>query len=251
MRASTSCVRARAGDSTFADTRRPSQWTHLIGSLIATSTLIYALLQIVGVQEESRARVGWWAPFTLVYPFATAAQPSVTWRDTAGFISFFSSAAICLGAPVLLLLVASELTRGIQASRRRSTPSRRIQWPSRTPGTGWTTSASSSLSQGRSSRASATASSAPKPCSTSTLPVSSSPAPVRRPPERPESSLTGRTFRSNDHGRDISPCEDTGVQKVQDLGVHGAWAVSRVSSWSRRVAIWREHPAQIRRTPGS
>ncbi|KAL8280407.1 hypothetical protein RQP46_007055 [Phenoliferia psychrophenolica] len=72
-------------------------WTHLVGSLVAFFSLAYALLRVMELQDVPEHRVGWWAPFTLVHPFKSPSQPSVTWRDTAGFVSFFLSAAFCLG----------------------------------------------------------------------------------------------------------------------------------------------------------
>jgi hypothetical protein len=46
--------------------------------------------------SPSTGRLGWSAPFHLIYPFTTVDQPSVDWVDTLVVAIFLSSAAACL-----------------------------------------------------------------------------------------------------------------------------------------------------------
>lgn len=72
-------------------------WTHLIGSTVAVLTLIYCAVAIQGEGRSNATRLGWAAAVTVIQPFPSASQPSVTWMDSLGFIVFFLSAATCLG----------------------------------------------------------------------------------------------------------------------------------------------------------
>jgi adiponectin receptor len=74
------------------------QWTHLLGALAA---LLSLYLTFASTRPDSwwhdAHRQGWKAPFSLVWPFPSSFQPSVTAWDAAGFAVFFASAATCLG----------------------------------------------------------------------------------------------------------------------------------------------------------
>lgn len=75
-----------------------AQWTHLLGALAALISLYltFACTRPDSWWQHAALRPAWQAPFSLVWPFPSAFQPSVTAWDAAGFAAFFLSAATCL-----------------------------------------------------------------------------------------------------------------------------------------------------------
>lgn len=82
----------------YVHTETSNIWTHLIGAVVALATLA---VTFVYTRPDSwyvnAGRQGWSAPFSLIWPFPSSLQPTVTVWDSIGFGVFFLSAAACLG----------------------------------------------------------------------------------------------------------------------------------------------------------
>ncbi|KAM0793438.1 hypothetical protein ACM66B_000883 [Microbotryomycetes sp. NB124-2] len=73
-------------------------WTHLLGCSIAIAALLYAATLLTDDSALHSGRRGWAAPFAPIpNPFPSNKRPSVQLIDFVGFVTFFASAATCLG----------------------------------------------------------------------------------------------------------------------------------------------------------